>query len=220
MTLGLSAGSVHVWRADLDCEPAVAEASLSLAELERAARFRFDRDRIRWTRCRAILRELLGAYLGVEPAAIELSAGANGKPRVSCGDGVEFNISHAARVALFALTLDNPVGVDVELPGGLRGPLDAAERVLGPAELQRLRSLPDGSRESEFLRSWVRHEAALKCRGDALGSAAAQDELTVMNLDAGSDAVAAAALERAPDAILQWWLDPRQPQGRPGPLRA
>ena len=200
MTPRLSPGSLHVWRADLDRAPGVDAAALSAAELERAGRFRLDRDRVRWTRSRAILRELLVGYLGVEPTALELSAGPNGKPRIA-GERIEFNVSHSGRAAVLAFALDNPVGVDVELRGRVRDPLRTAGLVLGAAEVERLRSLPGKSREREFLRSWVRYEAAVKCLGRRLGDPVSGD-LHLIDLDLVKDGTAAVALAHAPAAVL------------------
>jgi 4'-phosphopantetheinyl transferase len=202
VTPRLSPGDLHVWRADLDRASRVDAAALSAAELERAGRFRLDRDRVRWTRSRAILRELLAGYLDQEPAALELSAGPNGKPRIA-GERIEFNISHSGRAAVLAFALDNPVGVDVELGGRVRDPLRTAGLVLGAAELERLRSLPGKSREREFLRSWVRYEAALKCFGGRLGDPVIGD-LHLIELDVLKDGAAAVALAHAPAAVLHW----------------
>jgi 4'-phosphopantetheinyl transferase len=200
VTPSLTPGSLHVWRTDLDRGPEVDSAPLSADELERARRFRRDRDRVRWTRSRAILRQLLAGYLGVEPAALELSTGPNGKPRVA-GERIEFNVSHSGRAAVLAFALDNPVGVDVELRGKVRDPLRIAGLVLGAAELRRLRSLPGKSREREFLRSWVRYEAALKCVGGRLGDPVSGN-LHLIDLDLVMGGTAAVALPQAPAAVL------------------
>jgi 4'-phosphopantetheinyl transferase len=218
VTQRLTPGSLHVWRADLDGEPRVDSAALSAAELERARRFRLDRDRVRWTHCRAILRELLAGYLGVEPAALELSTGPNGKPRIA-GERIEFNVSHAGRAAVLAFALDNPVGVDVELYGRVRDPLRAAGLVLGSGELERLRSLPGKSREREFLRSWVRYEAALKCLGGRLGEHVSGD-LHLIDLDVVRDWTAAVALADAPAAVLFGEVGFARTDCRAGPVPA
>ncbi len=195
----LSAGALHVWRAELERPTGFSEASLSRSERDRAARFRFEADRVRWASARAILRALLGAYLDRDPRAIDLELGPGGKPEVVAGDDLEFNVSHSGDLALFAFTLGNPVGVDVELAGRARDHLAIAARVLGADEHARLAALPPELREREFLRSWVRHEAALKCRGDGLGSPARQEALTLVDLELGPYAAAAVALERRPE---------------------
>ena len=214
MSSNLSPGSVHLWRADLDRSEEADEFPLSRDELERAHRFRFHRDRVRWARCRALLRELLASYLGGEPGRLRFTTGPNGKPRLAGGEGIEFNLSHAGEIAIFAFARDNRVGVDVEIRGRALDSLGAAELVLGQAELERLRSLPDRLREKEFLRSWVRYEAALKCRGDHLGAETSRGDLHVVDLDLAPCAAGALALERAPEAIHVHQLDSARSERR------
>jgi 4'-phosphopantetheinyl transferase len=208
----LDPAAVHVWRADLDELAELSDAVLSDEERERAARFSSERSRERWSRARAALRELLGAYLGREPRAIELESGERGKPGVLDGGGIEFNLSHSGGLALFAFTDGNPVGIDVELAGRVRDPVAVAEREFGSEEAERLRTLPAAELEPEFLRLWVRHEAALKCRGEGLTGTAGEDDLALIDLDVGTGGAAAVALERSPDGVsmrrFEWPVEP------------
>jgi 4'-phosphopantetheinyl transferase len=203
----LDPAAVHVWRADLDQLAELSDAVLSGEERERAARFSSERSRERWTRARAALRELLGGYLGRDAQAIELQSGERGKPGVLDGDGIEFNLSHSGGLALFAFTHMNPVGIDVELAGRVGDPVRVAEREFGPEQAERLRALPAAELEPEFLRLWVRHEAALKCRGEGLGAMAEEDDLALIDLDVGTDGAAAVALERSPDGVSMRWFE-------------
>jgi 4'-phosphopantetheinyl transferase len=216
---GLESGALHLWRADLDELDHIGDGVLSAEERERAYRFSSERSRERWSRCRAVLRELLGGYLTRDPAAIEFGEGERGKPSAVAAQGIEFNLSHSGRLALFGFAHDNPLGVDVELAGRVRDPLAVAEREFGDDEYERLRGLPEGEREPEFLRLWVRHEAALKCRGGGLGGPRVDDDLVLIDLNAGSGAAAAVALERAPDSIVQRELDKKRTEGDPGQVQ-
>jgi 4'-phosphopantetheinyl transferase len=209
MKPSLAPRALHVWHADLDRATDV--GALSLAERDRAARFRFEVDGVRWGRARAILRDLLGGYLGCEPERIEFEFGAHGKPEVC---GIDFNVSHAQGTALYAFAIENAVGVDVELAGRVPDPLGVAGGVLDRDDVARLGGLPPSAREAEFLRSWVRHEAALKCRGDRLGDPVQLEELSLLDLDVGPAAAAAVALERSVDAVSIWELaGPARPGG-------
>jgi 4'-phosphopantetheinyl transferase len=200
-TMRLDPAAVHIWRADLDQLTELSDAVLSDGERERAASFSSARGRERWARARAVLRELLGGYLGREPRTIELESGERGKPGVLDGDGIEFNLSHSGGLALYAFTDGNPVGIDVELAGRVHDPVRVAEREFGPEQAERLRALPAAELEPEFLRLWVRHEAALKCRGAGLAGTAEEDDLALIDLDVGTDGAAAVALERSPDGV-------------------
>ena len=63
---------VHIWRAALDNPSWPGAAELPPEERERAARFLREEVKRRWVASRWALRRVLGDYLGVEPAAVEL----------------------------------------------------------------------------------------------------------------------------------------------------
>jgi 4'-phosphopantetheinyl transferase len=99
--------------ARLDAPVEALRSLLCPAERERAARFRFERDRRRYIVARARLRQLLGARLGVRPEAIEITHGMKGKPRLADG-GLHFNLSHSDDVALYAFSSACELGADIE----------------------------------------------------------------------------------------------------------
>ncbi|MGD0274027.1 MAG: 4'-phosphopantetheinyl transferase superfamily protein [Gaiellaceae bacterium] len=202
--LQLAESSVHVWRADLTAADDGVGEFLSADERVRAQRFVFARDRERWVRARGILRALLGRYLDLDAKTLSFTSGPNGKPvLLSESVSLHFNLSHSGDLALYAFARF-PVGVDVEVA---RPGIDAvalAERALGSDEAERLRRLPAGEREREFLRAWVRHEASLKCRGSGLGTRADVSGLWLADVDVGPGAAAAAALDGTPEELCLW----------------
>jgi 4'-phosphopantetheinyl transferase len=190
----VSPSTVDIWRVDLrevGTEPA---RLLSMQERERAARIANPARRALWMRGRGVLRMLLGSYLKQPPHEIELRAGKYGKlalsgPAVKPG-GFHFNLSHSGPLALYAFTPAAPVGIDLEIErerGRERDDAALAERVFGIETARRLRELDGQARRREFLRLWVRHEAALKCLGTGL---------------AGSEAITAVA-----DSSKPWVTD-------------
>lgn len=158
-----------MWRISLpsvDIEQAL--GVLSEDERRRAARYRFPAHRRRFLASRAGLRAILAMYLGRDPRAIELTAGAFGKPRVADPPGIEFNLAHSGDVALVAVTRGRPVGVDVErMRRGI--PYERlAERFFAPSEAAALRRLPPAVRSAGFFACWTRKEAWLKASGQGL----------------------------------------------------
>jgi 4'-phosphopantetheinyl transferase len=148
------------------------EALLSSEERDRAARFRFDRDRIRFIGRRGLLRRLLGRYLGCHPAAVQIGHHRYGKPRLVGAlerTGLRFNATHSADVVFFATTRGREVGVDVERIRPLPDANDLAERHFPPAEVRVLRTLPPRERSERFLEYWTRREAYGKATGEGLG---------------------------------------------------
>ena len=143
-------------------------AWLSDEERDRAARFRFDRDRDRYVVCRGNLREMLGERLGVAPAEIAFSYNAHGKPETR---GVEFNVSHSGSRALIAISRARVVGVDIERMN--RGFMheQIPERFFSPGEVRALRALPEAGQVEAFFHCWTRKEAYVKARGLGLSLA-------------------------------------------------
>jgi 4'-phosphopantetheinyl transferase len=158
-----------VWRVPLvEALDGLAEL-LSEAERERAERFGRPRGGRLWARGRGVLRLLLGGYLGRDPSTLRIIADAHGKPAVEGHLAPAFNLSHSGEIAAFAFTMAGAIGVDVEVARRSRDTVALAARAFGPAEAERLQQLEPGERQQEFLRAWVRHEAALKYLGTGIG---------------------------------------------------
>src|SRR5579863_8588690 len=87
---------------------------LSEDEIARANRFKFEEDRIRWTRARSALRVILSRYAGDDPARLAFIYGEHGKPALLPVSEIEFNLSHAGDWAMIAVSRSIPVGVDIE----------------------------------------------------------------------------------------------------------
>ncbi len=156
----MTPGEVHIWRVDLNLwgNP---DAELNAEELARAARFKFPELRHRWAAGRAALRRLLETYTGVPAAALSFARGEHGKPYLA-GSRVRFNMSDSGDVALYAVTLDAEIGVDVERVRGIDG-AGIARRFLPAPEAATVHDDP-----ASFFRVWTRREAYLKCIGVGL----------------------------------------------------
>ncbi len=93
-----------MWRSRLDigAEDLVSRrCTLNDDELGRAGRFVKASDRDRFVAARGLLREVVGAYVGLTPSAVEFEYGPNGKPHLAGGaPGLGFNLSHSGDWAL------------------------------------------------------------------------------------------------------------------------
>ena len=170
----LGDGEVHVWRATLD-RPAAAvddmRRTLSDGERQRAARFRFDRDRDRYVVGRALLRVLCGLYLDEEPEKVRLSYGRRGKPGLGEEHGksrLELNLAHSGPLALYAFTRGRLVGVDVEQVRPMPDADEVAGRFFSPREHAVYSELPSRDRLLGFYLCWTRKEAFIKALGEGL----------------------------------------------------
>jgi 4'-phosphopantetheinyl transferase len=170
----LAPNEIHVWHATLDAAPADVpnlHCLLSGDELERAGRFRFERDRARYVVGRALLRTVLARYLDRDPRELRFRYGTYGKPSLH-RDELWFNLSHSGVVMLLAVTAIGEVGIDVELESS--APPDhmrLAQSFFSRAEGDALHALPAAEQPRAFLSCWTRKEAFIKARGDGLGLA-------------------------------------------------
>ncbi|MDA1316148.1 MAG: 4'-phosphopantetheinyl transferase superfamily protein [Acidobacteria bacterium] len=171
--LDLTTSEVHIWRARLDAPPSAAtnfHNLLSADERERAARFRFDKHRRRFTVARGILRTLLGRYLEREPQDLTLGYSDHGKPFLAGTPepDLRFNLSHSHDLALFAFTAGRDIGIDVEQIRPDRSTREIAERFFSRREVEALFALPTEQQTAGFFRCWTRKEAYIKAKGKGM----------------------------------------------------
>jgi 4'-phosphopantetheinyl transferase len=170
----LAQDKIHVWLTsleDADISLESCAACLSLAERERAARFKFERDRKRYLIAHGALRSILAIYLDIDAAAVDFDSGPAGKPKLAqnwAGSGIEFNLSHSGEVALIAVTRGGEIGVDVERVREDFAFQPIAQRFFTANEVAALRDLPVALQREAFYKCWTSKEALLKARGTGL----------------------------------------------------
>ena len=169
----LGQAEVHVRIASLDrrqSELRFFESILAEDEINRANRFRFHKDRERFVAGRGLLRMILSSYVGVPANEIIFTYGCYGKPRLHRQDSrpIEFNLAHSGGTAIYAITRDRPVGVDIEMIKD-EFPLESvAEHFFSAVEVAALHSLPQPMQRIAFFKCWTRKEAFIKAVGDGL----------------------------------------------------
>jgi 4'-phosphopantetheinyl transferase len=179
----LPVGEVHVWHAGLELSEAhwqQAAATLAPDERQRAARFRFERHRRHFVAGRGLLRQILGAYLGIDPGGVRLTYTACGKPCLALPrSALAFNLSHADGLAVVAVTRDREVGIDVERVRPMADVLEIAGRHFSAWEQDLLARLSSAQRQTAFFRAWTRKEAWLKASGVGLAFPLERVEVTM-----------------------------------------
>jgi 4'-phosphopantetheinyl transferase len=171
--MDLSANHIHVWQLDLEVDAdrlAQLRATLAADEMERADRFYFERDRVRFAAGRGLLREILGHYLAIPPARLAFAYNQYGKPSLTGDhtDALSFNLSHSGAMGLVAVRLCGELGVDLEEYRPGKGDGNVAEQYFSPREVVCLRAVPEALRTRAFLNCWTRKEAYIKARGMGL----------------------------------------------------
>jgi 4'-phosphopantetheinyl transferase len=181
----LGTEDVHLWRASLNrpsCETADLLEQLSLEERERAARYKFPKDKRRFIVGRGILRGILGRYLSINAHDIQIRYGPLGRPFIEETQNsvdLRFSVSHSEDLVLYALTLGRNIGVDLEY---IREDLDVlkiAENFFSVRETTTLQTLPQKMRVEGFYRTWTRKEAYLKACGAGLSIEPRQVEVSL-----------------------------------------
>jgi 4'-phosphopantetheinyl transferase len=193
--LTLTASDVHIWRASLACTPAQLahyQSLLSPDEQERASRFKFVEHYQHFIAGRGILRTLLGHYLAIAPQHLPIVYGAHGKPALAPAYPVQFNVAHSQGLALYGITRDRPIGIDLEHCRPLNNLIALARRFFAPSEQAALAALPSDQQTIAFFRYWTSKEAYLKATGigltqlQGLEIALAPGSARLVNLPAGT----------------------------------
>lgn len=146
-----------------------AAALLSRDEQNRAAAFRFVRDRRRFVGARALLRVVLGVYHGCTPAALRFSRGEWGKPSLAepaSATALPFSLSRSHDAALLAVSGGGEVGADVEFRRSDRPDVTLVRRQFCEAEQRFITDAADATRA--FYEIWARKEAYIKALGRGL----------------------------------------------------
>jgi len=150
----------------IDLDEKIADLSLlSVAERERAARYRFEWDRRRFIAGRVALRRRLGGVLDCPPDRVELMVGPFGKPQLPNGLP-QFNVSHSGQWALIAVTEVGTIGVDIEAVDQRVDIAGVGRRTFSTMERSSLAEV--GDRVEGFFDLWTLKEAVVKADGRGL----------------------------------------------------
>jgi 4'-phosphopantetheinyl transferase len=172
--LNLSNNEVHVWRFNLDLPAEQVEklvATLSVDEKVRGDRFRFEQDRKRFIVGRGILRTILSRYLSIEPKQLQFEYSPRGKPKLAenfSKTKLQFNLSHSQGLALYGLTKNREIGIDLEYLRPMPNALNIAQRFFSEREYRLISNLSPEEQQKTFFQVWTRKEAYLKATGDGL----------------------------------------------------
>ncbi len=184
------------------------EALLDHRERRRADGFVFPRDRRRFVTTHATMRRILGQCVGAAPESLSFTLGNHGKPFLRHEPGwptLDFSLSHTDESAILAVSLDGPVGIDIER---IR-PIDVglSWRYFAPEEIAFLDSHLGPSRQmtpawqDAFFAIWTVKEAVLKALGRGLS----------MPLDSFAIALTPeprlVRLDEAPDTVGDWQIE-------------
>ena len=163
--------SIHVWSAVLHISLHKIKKFyilLSPEEKMRVQRFFFKKDRNNFIAARGFLRSILSCYTHLEPQNLCFSHNQYGKPSLIDYPQIQFNLSHSYGVFLLAVSMNKPLGIDVEYMKRECDVERIARRFFSPQEYAALMNLPNMEKTAAFFKLWVKKEAFLKGLGHGL----------------------------------------------------
>jgi 4'-phosphopantetheinyl transferase len=183
----INANEIHVWMTDLTL-PWEDENEhfvvLSNDEIIRAKQYHFIHHKRRFTVSRSILRHLLAGYLNTSPESILLGSSEFKKPYVKSENtkALQFNLSHSGDLAIYAFTLEHPIGIDIEKTKDIFSE-SVAMRFFSKKENEALNALPLSEKVCGFYRIWSRKEALVKAIGKGLAHALPSFSVSAFDID-------------------------------------
>jgi 4'-phosphopantetheinyl transferase len=140
-------------------------AELPDEEKERTRRYHYDADRLRFAKCRCLLRRIIADWKGIQPMQVTFRLGKNGKPFLCQSGGLQFNISHTHGSAIFAFCHEFEIGIDIEHIERDADFDGVALKVFTTMEQNMLRQLNGREKRRGFFRLWTAKEAFMKATG-------------------------------------------------------
>ena len=176
--LKLLDNEAHLWLVNLKIATEELEQltnTLSTDERVRADRFKFEEHRNRFIAARGYLRQILSSYLqkpskgkGDSRIIPTFEYSDRGKPKLP-NTNLQFNVSHSQDIALYSITKNNLIGIDIEY---LRSNVECskiAERFFNGIEYRIINNLSQDKQARTFFQFWTMKEAYLKATGEGLG---------------------------------------------------
>jgi 4'-phosphopantetheinyl transferase len=172
----IMAQDLHLYQSRLDISPAECDRKWQfLSEDERSRADRFKRDHLKrnFVAARGNLREILAQRLGCEPQEIQFSYGDRGKPYIKSfqnSEGIYFNLAHSQDLAIYAVSCDREIGIDLEYINPKYDVDSIAERYFLPSEQKIIEKLCDRNKYLAFYRAWTLKEAYGKATGQGIAN--------------------------------------------------
>lgn len=165
---------IHIWRASLDYSESklnLLMGYLSNEEIERANRFYFGKDRIQYIVRRSILRQIISKYLEIDAKNLIFEYNHFGKPFLvtdSLKHDLKFNMTHSKNMALYCISLQKEVGIDIEYLYREVEFQPIIDRFFSQNEKEFIENIAIDKHKEAFFKIWTRKEAILKAMGKGI----------------------------------------------------
>lgn len=157
----------HIYLVNLDTI-VIDTTVLNSEERARTEKMRFSLHRQRSQNARAVLRYLLSKYTQIAAEKLVFNTGKYGKLYLH-DQAIQFNLAHANEYALYALSLNSAIGIDIEEQRNVDYNA-IAQRIMSINEYEYWIKYPQPQQAELFFQIWTRKEALVKCTGDGLSA--------------------------------------------------
>jgi 4'-phosphopantetheinyl transferase len=146
--------------------------TLAEEERSRSMRYKFEKPRTQFVVCRGLLRHIISYFTQLAPHRIKLGYTEFGKPifqywRHNQVD-IHFSVSHSGNFYIIGVSLDDPLGVDVERIRSCIRYRAIAYSQFAPSEIASFSKIPKQMQIKAFYSAWTRKEAIIKAAGRGL----------------------------------------------------
>ncbi len=150
---------------------------LSPDEKIKLNQFFFEKHKIQFALSRGLIRTILSYYICtiqipfIKPEDLEFKYNAYGRPEIAntgFASRVFFNVSHCEGLIIFAVTQDQPIGIDVENIMQEIPFLEIAKNSFSSVEYSELINLTSEDQKKRFFEYWTLKESYLKACGKGL----------------------------------------------------
>lgn len=139
---------------------------LNREEQQRREKLLRREEQVRFGNARGALRTILSGYTDLPPAQLPIRYGDKGKPRLQLPESdVQFNLSHAGKLALLTISRAVPVGIDLEQMSQRKNLRRIARKVFARELQEQLEPLDDEAFRQAFYAQWTALEARVKAVG-------------------------------------------------------
>ncbi|MEA5511279.1 4'-phosphopantetheinyl transferase superfamily protein [Crocosphaera sp. UHCC 0190] len=176
---------VHLWCMNLDLSKEQVDQRFQILndqEQIKAQRFRFEQHQRRFIVARSTLKNILSHYLQIPPVQITFEYSYLGKPKLSDeinSRQLEFNLSHSQELAIYGITCDRLIGVDVEYIRPMSDAEQLAKRFFCPQEAEKIKTLSPPDKDQAFFQLWTAKEAYLKATGEGISGGLDKVEISL-----------------------------------------
>jgi 4'-phosphopantetheinyl transferase len=153
-------------------------------EQEKASRFHFEKDKMRYILTRGVLRKLLSFYLNQNPTTVSFEYNSSGKPILATDklqEDLRFNLSHSGDFALIAFSHGRNIGIDLEQINSEFDYEIVAKNFFSPEEIESIEKTKKSKQHRLFFQYWTRKEAILKGLGKGLSNSMKELDVSKQN---------------------------------------